>query len=126
MLITHDLGVVAGVADNVMVMYGGRQAEAAVVDDLFYESAHPYTLGLMASVPRLDDGDAPLKPIGGQPPSLINLPSGCAFHPRCPYADLAGVCVTDVPPLLAVGDNNHRSSCHFARELLSGALEAKR
>jgi len=126
MLITHDLGVVAGVADNVMVMYGGRQAEGAVVEDLFYQSAHPYTLGLMASLPKLDDGDTPLKPIGGQPPSLIDLPSGCAFHPRCPYADLTGVCVTDVPPLLDVGDHGHTSSCHFARELLDGVLEAKR
>ena len=128
MLITHDLGVVAGVADNVMVMYGGRQAEAAIVDDLFYSSAHPYTLGLMASLPKLGDGgaDAPLQPIGGQPPSLIDLPSGCAFHPRCPYADLTGKCVTEVPPLLAVGDHGHRSSCHFARELLAGALKARR
>jgi len=126
MLITHDLGVVAGMADNVMVMYGGRQAEAAVVDDIFYSSAHPYTLGLMASLPKLEDRDVPLRPIGGQPPSLIDLPSGCAFHPRCVYADLDGVCVTDVPPLLSVGRPGHRSSCHFARELLVGELEAKR
>jgi oligopeptide/dipeptide ABC transporter ATP-binding protein len=107
-------------------MYGGRQAEAALVDDLFYASAHPYTLGLMESLPKLDDGDAPLRPIGGQPPSLIHLPSGCAFHPRCRYADLDGVCVKVVPPLLPLDDQGHQSSCHFARELLAGALEAKR
>src|SRR3712207_7719514 len=77
MLITHDLGVVAGTADRVMVMYAGRQAELGTVDEIFGRTRHPYTLGLLASLPRLDDtGEEKLLPIKGQPPSLLNRPSG--------------------------------------------------
>ncbi len=98
-LITHDLGVVAGVADRVLVMYAGRQAELGSVDDVFYRPSHPYTRGLLASLPRLDRGPERqrLHRIKGQPPSMIFLPPGCAFHPRCPYADLDGPCATTVP-----------------------------
>jgi len=119
MLITHDLGVVAGVADRVMVMYAGRQVELGTVDEVFYKPTHPYTRGLLASLPRLDRRyeNERLYRITGQPPSLIFLPSGCAFHPRCPYADLNGVCVTDRPELREVGDKGQLSACHFAETL---------
>jgi oligopeptide/dipeptide ABC transporter ATP-binding protein len=118
MLITHDLGVVAGVADRVLVMYAGRQVESGTVDQIFYEPRHPYTRGLLGSLPRLDRryGNERLVRIKGQPPSLIFLPSGCAFHPRCRYADLRGMCVTDRPELHEVG-KDHRSACHFAETL---------
>jgi len=117
-LITHDLGVVAGLAHNVMVMYAGRQVEMGTTDEIFYESRHPYTLGLLASLPRLDDvGDEPLVPITGAPPSLINLPSGCAFHPRCRFAQLPGLCNAEVPPLRLVAGDAHRSACHYAETL---------
>ena len=118
LLITHDLGVVAGIADRVMVMYAGRQVERGTVDDVFYHPSHPYAQGLLASLPRLDrrrDGER-LYRIKGQPPSLIFLPSGCAFHPRCVYADLHGVCVTERPEMKSVG-TDHTSACHFAATL---------
>jgi oligopeptide/dipeptide ABC transporter ATP-binding protein len=118
-LITHDLGVVAGVADRVMVMYAGRQAELGTVDEIFYETRHPYTLGLMASLPRLDqnaDGQR-LHRIKGQPPSLIFVPPGCAFHPRCEFARLPEPCSTEIPAIRPVGAVGHRAACHFAEEL---------
>ena len=119
-LITHDLGVVAGIADRVTVMYAGRQAESGTVDDVFYRPHHPYTLGLLASLPRLDrrKGEERLYRIKGQPPSLVFVPPGCAFHPRCPYAELPGICVSEVPlpvPISAM----HESACHFATTLES-------
>ncbi len=117
-LITHDLGVVAGLADNVMVMYAGRQAETGTTEELFYESRHPYTLGLLASLPRLDDeGDEPLVPIKGSPPSLIRRPPGCPFHPRCRFARIPGLCDSEVPELRLVTGDNHRAACHYAEEL---------
>jgi oligopeptide/dipeptide ABC transporter ATP-binding protein len=117
-LITHDLGVVAGLAHNVMVMYAGRQVEMGTTDEIFYESRHPYTLGLLASLPRLDDeGDEPLVPITGAPPSMINRPPGCAFHPRCRFAQLPGLCNTEVPELRLVAGDAHRSACHYAETL---------
>jgi peptide/nickel transport system ATP-binding protein len=119
MLITHDLGVVAGVADRVQVMYAGRQVERGTVDELFYEARHPYTEGLLESLPRLDrlsDKNSRLHRITGQPPSLIFLPPGCAFHPRCPMARVPGVCNTDVPALREITPG-HWSACHFAEEL---------
>jgi oligopeptide transport system ATP-binding protein len=85
-LVTHDLGVVAGIADKVAVMYGGRIVERAPVLDLYANPQHPYTRGLLASVPRLDSRGA-LTPIPGSPPNLANLPTGCTFHPRCAVAD---------------------------------------
>ncbi|MEP6624808.1 MAG: ABC transporter ATP-binding protein [Acidimicrobiia bacterium] len=115
MLITHDLGVVAGVVERVVVMYGGRQVELGSVDDTFYDPKHPYTEGLLASLPRLDrrsDKHTRLHRIVGQPPSLIHLPSGCAFHPRCPYAEVPGRCSEDRPELAEVAPG-HRSACFF-------------
>ncbi len=128
-LITHDLGVVAGLADKVMVMYAGREAESGSVDQIFYRSAHPYTKGLIQSIPVLAESDdesaARLTPIGGQPPSMLHLPSGCAFHPRCRYADRQGVCVTDVPALRIVDGATHTSSCHFAEAVLADSIGAE-
>jgi oligopeptide transport system ATP-binding protein len=113
-MITHDLGVVADIADHVLVMYAGRPAEFGVAEDVFYKPAHPYTWGLLDSLPRHDvDEKSELCPIKGQPPSLVNVPSGCSFHPRCPYAK--EICKTTVPPLREVGEG-HRATCHFAGE----------
>src|SRR5260221_10582888 len=119
LLITHDLGVVAGIADRVLVMYAGRQVEIGGIDETFYDPRHPYTRGLLGSLPRLDrTGQGRLTRIEGQPPSMVFLPSGCAFHPRCGYADLEGVCVTDRPEMHTIGDG-HTSGCHFATTLES-------
>jgi oligopeptide/dipeptide ABC transporter ATP-binding protein len=119
MLITHDLGVVAGMADRVMVMYAGRASEVGTVDEIFYRTRHPYTLGLLASLPRVDEsGDEQLLPIPGQPPSLLNRPTGCPFHPRCRFAR-PGLCVDEVPALRVVDQGGHRSACHYAEELAS-------
>jgi oligopeptide/dipeptide ABC transporter ATP-binding protein len=114
-LITHDLGIVAGVADRVMVMYAGTQVEIGTTDEIFHESRHPYTLGLLASIPRVDRDARTrrLHQIEGQPPSLISVPSGCAFHPRCPAARVPDPCATDRPSLRDVG-SGHNSACHFA------------
>ncbi|MGV3759794.1 MAG: oligopeptide/dipeptide ABC transporter ATP-binding protein, partial [Actinomycetota bacterium] len=118
LLITHDLGVVAGLADQVMVMYAGRQVEMGTTSEVFYESRHPYSLGLLASLPRLDDmGEEPLVPISGSPPSLIRRPSGCAFHPRCRFARVPGLCDQEVPDLRLVAGDAHRSACHYAETL---------
>jgi len=118
-LITHDLGVVAGVAQRVMVMYAGRSAEVGTVNEVFYEPSHPYTQGLLASLPRIDRRTSErLHRIKGQPPSLIHVPSGCPFHPRCPIAEVPGVCDTERPQLLEVGVT-HWSACHFAERLMS-------
>ncbi len=100
MLITHDLGVVAGLANKVAVMYAGRVVEQATTDELFDEPTHPYTVGLLRSLPRVDaDGGEQLIPIGGQPPSMLSPPSGCAFHPRCPIARTESGCDTEMPTL---------------------------
>ncbi len=117
MLITHDLGVVAGVAERVMVMYAGRQVEMGDIETIFYRSNHPYTMGLLSSLPRLDRraGNERLHRIKGQPPSLIFLPPGCAFNPRCPYAK-HNVCDTVVPDLRELGFD-HRTACIRAEEI---------
>ncbi len=88
-LITHDLGVIAELVDRVVVMYAGRPVEKAPVEELFYDPKHPYTVGLMASIPRIGTGADRLKTIPGTMPDLIEVPSGCSFHPRCPYAEEA-------------------------------------
>lgn len=114
-LITHDLGVVAEVADRICVMYGGRIIEDGTVEDIFYRPEHPYTLGLLNSVPRITKGKSQrLRAIPGQPPSLINLPSGCAFQPRCEYANrvTSGECEIIVPILSDKG-SGHLSRCHL-------------
>ncbi|WP_290817742.1 ABC transporter ATP-binding protein [Halovivax sp.] len=97
-LITHDLGVVAEVCDRVMVMYGGKPVEKAPVEDLFYDPKHPYTVGLMSSIPRLGDQSDRLQTIPGTMPDLVELPPGCSFHPRCPFAE--EVCTLQEPPLV--------------------------
>jgi oligopeptide/dipeptide ABC transporter ATP-binding protein len=117
-LITHDLGVVAGVADRVCVMYAGRHVEVGPIDDIFYEARHPYTKGLLASLPRLDRRyeHERLYRIKGQPPSLVFVPPGCAFHPRCAYRELPNPCATQRPELRSIG-TDHTSACHFATTL---------
>jgi oligopeptide transport system ATP-binding protein len=107
-LITHDLGVVANICRRVNVMYAGRFVEEAPVADLFAHPRHPYTLGLLQSIPRLDAAKETLTPIPGQPPDLIHLPSGCAFHPRCP--NIIDRCRQQVPPLYP-GDPDVRYAC---------------
>ncbi|KPI08313.1 oligopeptide/dipeptide ABC transporter, ATPase subunit [Actinobacteria bacterium OK074] len=114
-LITHDLGVVAGHADRVAVMYAGRIVETGPVEDIFYRPRMPYTLGLLGSLPRLDRDEERLTPIQGAPPSLLALPPGCPFAPRCPLRQ--DVCDTDEPPLRPTGTDGHLSACHFADDL---------
>ena len=111
-MITHDLGVVAELADDVKVMYGGRIVEEALVDDLFVQPEMPYTWGLLGSMPRLDQVSARLEQIPGQPPSLLRPPTGCAFHPRCGYT--FDKCREELPELAAVPDTvDHRYRCHL-------------
>ncbi len=114
-LITHDLGVVAGVADKVMVMYGGRCIENGPVDDLFYDPRHPYTLGLLHSTPHVARRAARLDPIEGLPPNLERLPSGCIFHPRCAFR--FDRCFTERPPLEPVSDNRAKA-CWYGGKLI--------
>ncbi|RFS83967.1 ABC transporter ATP-binding protein [Actinomadura spongiicola] len=113
-MITHDLGVVAELSDDILVMYAGRCVEYASVDDAFHRPLHPYTWGLLGSMPRLDrERSERLLPIEGSPPSLINVPSGCAFHPRCPYADLNGDKSTTERPELVEVEPGHKAACHL-------------
>jgi peptide/nickel transport system ATP-binding protein len=117
-IITHDLGVVADMADDVCVMYGGRVVEYAPVDEVYYRPQHPYTHGLLASVPRLAvDRVDRLDPIPGNPPSLINLPTGCVFHPRCSRRDEVpgGRCSSEEPALVRVGEG-HVVRCYLAEQ----------
>ncbi|BBY86326.1 ABC transporter ATP-binding protein [Mycolicibacterium tokaiense] len=109
--ITHDLGIVAGFADRVMVMYAGRVVESCATDELYYRSINPYTLGLLQSLPRIT-GDIPteLATIGGRPPSPTDHLTGCAFHPRCSYVE--DRCRTEQPALLTPANGNHPSACH--------------
>ncbi len=124
MLITHDLGVVAGLSDRVMVMYAGKQAEVGTVDEVFYETRHPYTLGLLGSIPRLEsDKSEPLIPIPGSPPSLINRPSGCPFHPRCAFREVPGRCDQEIPALRSVSTTHHTAACHFAETLADVSMD---
>jgi oligopeptide/dipeptide ABC transporter ATP-binding protein len=110
LMITHDLGVVADIADDVMVMYAGRAAEKAAKRDVFYAPHHPYTKGLLESIPSSSAAGGRLRPIPGSPPSLINLPSGCKFHPRCGY--VLDRCLTEEPELRPLGqDGYHSSAC---------------
>ncbi|HEV7935795.1 MAG TPA: ABC transporter ATP-binding protein [Actinomadura sp.] len=113
-MITHDLGVVAELSDDILVMYGGRCAEYASVEDAFHRPMHPYTWGLLSSMPRLDrDRSERLLPIKGTPPSLINLPTGCAFSPRCAYAKVnRGRSETERPELTEV-EPGHKAACHL-------------
>jgi peptide/nickel transport system ATP-binding protein len=117
LLITHDLGVVAQVADRVSVMYAGQIVEEAPVDDLFYTPKAPYTLGLLKSVPRISAKNERLKAIPGQPPSLIHLPQGCAFSARCEYRHLAPVDCAVTPITLHTDSAGHSSRCHIPIEV---------
>jgi oligopeptide transport system ATP-binding protein len=117
-LITHDLGVVAEVANNVCVMYAGKLVEKASAGAIYESPAHPYTERLMASIPRITQKGGRLDPIKGAPPSLMNIPVGCPFHPRCPRARIPDPCRTEVPPLREVIDQRF-AACHFAEEVLA-------
>jgi peptide/nickel transport system ATP-binding protein len=110
-IITHDLGVVAEHCDNIMVMYAGKPAEYGDRGDIYHGAHHPYTWGLLQSITRIDQPKTErLRPIKGLPPSLIFVPPGCPFHPRCPY--VMDVCRVEVPPLLSA-DGKHASACHL-------------
>ncbi|MCX4754989.1 ABC transporter ATP-binding protein [Kitasatospora purpeofusca] len=114
-IITHDLGVVAELADDILVMYGGKCVERGPAETLFDSPEHPYTWGLLGSMPRLDrELQERLVPVRGTPPSLINVPSGCAFHPRCPYAALTGGRSTEETPGLTEVAPGHHAACHLA------------
>jgi oligopeptide transport system ATP-binding protein len=123
-LITHDLGVVADVADKIAVMYAGRIVETAPVHEIYKRPSHPYTKGLLDSIPRLDRKGEELFAIKGLPPNLLRIPSGCAFNPRCTAAQ--DICRTEVPPLHAVTELDGRelpgrnSACHFWKETIHG------
>lgn len=124
-LITHDLGVVARMADDVLVMYAGEVVEKGSVDDIFYRSGHPYTQGLRLAMPsnsraRSAEDERTLVAIDGSPPDLFNPPKGCAYHPRCPYA--MRVCAERAPPVEALG-NGHRTNCWLHHEQ-AGVLPA--
>ncbi|MFF4184820.1 ABC transporter ATP-binding protein [Streptomyces sp. NPDC001691] len=123
-LITHDLGVVADVADKIAVMYAGRIVEQAPVHEIYKRPAHPYTKGLLASIPRLDQKGQELYAIKGLPPNLLKIPTGCAFNPRCPQAQ--DICREEVPALLPVTEQDgtdlvgRGSACHFWKETIHG------
>ncbi|WP_411742119.1 ABC transporter ATP-binding protein [Raineyella sp. W15-4] len=122
-LITHDLGVVADVADRIAVMYAGRLVEKADVFDLYRDPAHPYTLGLLESIPRLDQQGERLNAIGGLPPNLTRIPAGCPFHPRCRFG--TDVCRVGEPPALLDVGRGRRVACHHYDQVLGqGLLEA--
>ncbi len=116
-IITHDLGVVAELADDIMVMYAGRSVEYAPAEDVFERPQHPYTWGLLGSMPRLDRARTErLRPIKGAPPSLIKVPTGCPFHPRCAFADRTGGLSQTVRPPFAAGPPGHYAACHLTPE----------
>jgi peptide/nickel transport system ATP-binding protein len=122
-LITHDLGVIAGHAERVCVMYAGKLVETGTTEDVFYRPRMPYTLGLLGSLPRLDRDDrSRLTPIKGAPPSLLNLPPGCPFTPRCPIAE--ETCDHDEPELLPVEGSAHAAACHFRNRVAGASAEA--
>ncbi|MEZ0108899.1 peptide/nickel transport system ATP-binding protein [Catenulispora sp. EB89] len=127
LMITHDLGVVAGFADKVAVMYAGRPVEQGPVDEIYYSPRMPYTIGLLGSIPRLDataehgaHGRRPLTPIEGNPPSMVGLPDACPFADRCPIA--TEICRDSEPELLSAGGNAHLSACHRRADLQSGTI----
>jgi oligopeptide/dipeptide ABC transporter ATP-binding protein len=115
-MITHDLGLIAELADRVLVMYAGKAVEVTDVYQLFASPRHPYTVGLMGSLPTVSGADDPLRPIPGQPPSLIDRPTGCPFHPRCFLGADRPEC-RDVEPELRPAGPHHAAACHFSEEL---------
>ena len=120
-LITHDLGLIAEMADRVVVMYAGHVVESGPVEAIFDEPRHPYTLGLMGSLPQTGGNDRWLKPIAGSPPDSARVPPGCPFHPRCLLARGRDICRTELPALEPIGDTGHLSACHFRDEVASEA-----
>jgi oligopeptide transport system ATP-binding protein len=120
-LITHDLGVVADVADRIAVMYAGRIMEQADAFELYAQPAHPYTKGLLDSIPRLDQKGETLSAIGGLPPNLMHIPPGCPFNPRCHYAQ--DICRVDPPPPLREVVRQRLAACHFSELLLAHSPE---
>ncbi|MGH8950385.1 MAG: ABC transporter ATP-binding protein [Acidimicrobiia bacterium] len=120
-MITHDLGVVAEMADRIAVMYGGKVVETGTVEEIYHSPRHPYTLGLMMSLPRITGEMKRLLPIPGNPPSLINRPPGCSFHPRCRMSEGRELCRTVVPELVS-GAETHPSACHFRDEVADEVL----
>jgi oligopeptide/dipeptide ABC transporter ATP-binding protein len=117
-LITHDLGIVAELCERVLVMYGGLIVESGDVDTIFRAPRHPYTIGLMDSLPKLTEDEEWLRPIPGAPPSLINRPSGCAFHPRCFLSQGRLKCREETPVLRKAEGTGHEAACHFSDELI--------
>lgn len=122
-IITHDLGIIAELADRVAVMYAGRIVETGDVGSIFNAPSHPYTIGLLESLPRLDTDGSRLRPIDGQPPNIGDLPPGCSFGPRCRLAKGRDICRSEVPALVA-SDSGNLSACHFAHEALSQGVSA--
>ena len=120
MLITHDLGVVAGLVSRVLVMYAGRVVESGSINPVFEAPGHPYTRGLLACLPRLDRPRFELVPITGVPPSAARVPAGCAFHPRCPHA--TELCALEEPPLIDHGPT--RAACHYTDDVRQIPLPA--
>ena len=116
-LITHDLGLIAELADRVIVMYAGKVVEIGDVETIFASPRHPYTVGLMDSLPKLTAPEEWLRPIPGQPPSLISRPPGCPFHPRCFLSQGRARCREEEPPLRPIDKPEHLTACHFAEEL---------
>jgi peptide/nickel transport system ATP-binding protein len=114
-LITHDLGVVAGMANRVLVMYAGRPVELGLTDQVFKSPRMPYTAGLLGSIPSLDAAGGRLRPIPGAPPSLINLPPGCPFSPRCPIVQ--DTCGSQEPALTMTDQRGHSAACHYWQEV---------
>src|SRR5947199_2493433 len=117
-LITHDLGIVAEMCDRVLVMYAGHIVESGDVHTIFQKPRHPYTIGLMNSLPKVTEDEEWLEPIQGAPPSLINIPSACPFHPRCFLSQGRERCRTERPPLAGTEGAEHATACHFSEELV--------
>ncbi|MDC7279202.1 ABC transporter ATP-binding protein [Butyrivibrio fibrisolvens] len=120
-MVTHDLGVIASMCDEILVMYGGRVCERGTADDIFYSPAHEYTKGLLRSIPRTDNMNEKLVPIGGTPINLLNMPEGCAFCPRCDEA--MKICLKEVPDELRISDS-HLASCWMNVKELYESKEA--
>ena len=121
-LITHDLGLVSQIADRVIVMYAGRIVEEGNIADIFSRPRHPYTIGLLASIPSIQRKRTKLYSIPGQPPDMANVPPGCPFHPRCAIGRERSVCRSDTPQLLNLG-TGQQAACHFTDEAASWARE---
>ena len=122
-MVTHDLGVIASMCDEILVMYGGRVCERGTADDIFYQPAHEYTKGLLRSIPKADNMNEKLVPIGGTPINLLQMPEGCAFCPRCDTA--MKICLKEKPEELRVSDT-HLASCWMNIKELYEAQEGER